>query len=137
MRISDWSSDVCSSDLQAEILKDDADTAAESGQAVARHRAQILAEQAHDAAARPLREIEHPKQRGLARARCAGQEIKAARLKVEADVAQHLAVGTVAQPDIVELDHRAAGARGPRVRHDVSRGRAGAAGPQQDRKSTR
>src|SRR3546814_11423521 len=93
---------------QAEILKDDADTAAESGQAVARHRAQILAEQAHDAAARPLREIEHPKQRGLARARCAGQEIKTARPKVEADIAQLLAAGTVTTTDLVEHAHPAA-----------------------------
>src|SRR3546814_16544589 len=90
---------------QAEILKNDADATAKTGQAVARHRPQILAEQPHDAPARPLREIEHPQQRGLARARRAGEEIKAPRLEVEADVAQHFAIGTIAQPDIFEFNH--------------------------------
>src|SRR3546814_114606 len=96
MRISDWSSDVCSSDLQ------------------------ILAEQADDATARPLREIEHLEQRRLARTRGAGEEIEAARLKVEADVREYLGIGTIAQPNAVEFDHRAAGAHRGHVGHDVT-----------------
>src|SRR3546814_4986261 len=40
--------------------------------------------------ARPLREIEHLQERRLARTRGAGQEIEAAGLEVEADIAQHL-----------------------------------------------
>src|SRR3546814_12261153 len=92
---------------QAEILKNDADATAKTGQAVARHRPQILAEQPHDAPARPLREIEHPQQRGLARARRAGEAINAPRLQVDADDAQHFAFGTLAQPTLVQIEHPA------------------------------
>src|SRR3546814_8571316 len=62
VRISDGSSDVCSSDL-----------------------------------------IEQPKQRGLARAARAGEEIERAGLEREADVGQRLRAGAVAQPHIFEL----------------------------------
>src|SRR3546814_10153167 len=91
MRISDWSSDVCSSDL---------------------------------AAARPLRQIEHLEQRRLARARCAGEEIEAARLEVEADVGEDLGIGTIAQADAVEFDHRAAGTHRGGVGHGVTPARS-------------
>src|SRR3546814_9963980 len=91
MRISDWSSDVCSSDL---------------------------------AAARPLRQIEHLEQRRLARARCAGEEIEAARLEVEADVGEDLGIGTIAQADAVEFDHRAAGTHRGGVGNGVTRARS-------------
>ena len=43
---------------QPEILEDDADPAAEAGQARARHGDDVLAEQADQAAARPQGEIE-------------------------------------------------------------------------------
>src|SRR3546814_6492 len=94
MRISYWSSDVCSSDL---------DPPPESGQPAPRQRYRVLAEQPDDAAARPLREIEQPKQRGLARAARAGEEIERAGLEREADVGQRLRAGAVAQPHIFEL----------------------------------
>ena len=54
---------------QAEILEDDADPPAEAGQALARHGDDVLAEQADQAAARPLGEVEQFQQRGLARRR--------------------------------------------------------------------
>src|SRR3546814_15478909 len=66
-------------------------------------RYRVLASQPVDAPARPLREIEQPKQRGLARAARAGEEIERAGLEREADVGQRLRAGAVAQPHIFEL----------------------------------
>ena len=72
---------------QPEILEDDADPPAEAGQALARHGDDVLAEQADQPAARPLREIEQLEQRGLARARRAGEEIEAALAQRESEIA--------------------------------------------------
>src|SRR5690606_11344166 len=59
--------------------------------------------QPDEAAARPLGEVEQPEQRGLSRARRAGQEIEGAGIEHEADVRQRLRAGSVAQTDILEL----------------------------------
>lgn len=88
---------------QPEILEDDADTAAKSGQARARHRHRILAEQADDAAAGALRKVEKLQQRRLAGAACPGQEIEGAAGQREADVGQRFLPGAVPQPNIFEL----------------------------------
>jgi hypothetical protein len=52
----------------------------------------------------PLGEIEQTQQRSLARAAGTGDEIEAAGVKREADVAQNFAFGAVSQADIVELN---------------------------------
>src|SRR3546814_19126697 len=64
----------------------------------------ILPEQADDAPAGPLGEVEQLQQRRLARARRAGQEIETAAGERKADVGQRLAIQTIAQADIFELD---------------------------------
>ena len=89
---------------QPEILEHDADAAAKAGQALAGERHHILAEQADHAATGPLGEIKELEQGCLARARAAGEEIKIAAVEREADVGQGLAVQTIAQADIFELD---------------------------------
>ena len=93
---------------EAEILEDDADPAAEAGQALPRHGDDVLAEQFDQAAARPLGEVEQFEQRGLAGARRAGEEVEAAVAQREAEVRQRLRPRAVAQADIVELDDAAA-----------------------------
>ena len=91
---------------QPEVLEDHADPAAEGGQRLARRVAQFLAEQADPAARRALGEVEQFEQRGLARARRAGEEIEAAAAQPEVEVAQHLGAGAVAQAHPVEFDDR-------------------------------
>jgi hypothetical protein len=53
-----------------------------------------------------LREIEKLQQRGLARARGAGEEVKAALAELEIEVAQDLGTGAVAQSYAVEFNDR-------------------------------
>ena len=74
-----------------------------AGQARARQRHCILAEQADHPARRALRQIQQLEQRRLARARRAGEEIEAPARQREADVAQRLRAGAIAQPHILEL----------------------------------
>src|SRR5690606_34229515 len=64
----------------------------------------VCAEHPDDPARGSLREVEHLQKRRLARAAGAGQEIEAARIKGECDVAQDFPLGPVAQADVVELD---------------------------------
>jgi hypothetical protein len=116
---------------QPEILEDDADAAAEAGQALTRQRHHILPEQADDAAARPLGKVEELQERGLSRARCAGQEIEAAAMQGEADVRQRFTVQTIAQADIFELDDRRHASMNARKRSLLPRGHShGTAGRQ-------
>src|SRR3546814_18717101 len=89
---------------QPEILEHHADAATEAGQALAGQRHHILPEQADDAPAGPLGEVEQLQQRRLARARRAGQEIETAAGERKADVGPRLAIQTIAQADISELD---------------------------------
>ena len=93
---------------EPEILEDDADPPPEAGQALPRHGDDVLAEQFDQAAARPLGEVEELEERGLARARRAGEEVEAAVAQREAEVRQRLRSRAIAQPDIVELDDAAA-----------------------------
>ena len=72
-------------------------------QRVARRIGQLLAEQADAAARRALGEVQQLEQRGLARARRAGEEIEAARRQPEVEVAQHFGARAVAQADAVEF----------------------------------
>src|SRR3546814_19569849 len=88
---------------QPEILEHHADAATEAGQALAGQRHHILPEQADDAPAGPLGEVEQLQQRRLARARRAGQEIETAAGERKAYVGQRLAIQTIAQADICEL----------------------------------
>src|SRR3546814_18139073 len=87
MRISDWSSDVCSSDLgkrdivkcgkvrnQPEILKDNTNSPPEVRQPLAPHRHHVFAKQADQATAWPLRQEEQAQQRRLTRARRRSEE---------------------------------------------------------------
>ena len=73
------------------------------GSVVARRFAQFLAEQLDAAARRPLGEIEQLEQRGLARARRAGEEIEAAAAQAEVEIAQHFGARAVAQADAIEF----------------------------------
>ena len=89
---------------QAEILEHHADPPPKTGQPVARQDHRILAEQADDAPARPLREVKEPQQRRLARAARPGQEIELPGSQRETDVTQRLLARAVSQTDILELD---------------------------------
>ena len=111
---------------EAEILEHHADAAAEGGQQVARGVGQFLAEQADPAARRALREVEQFEQRGLARARRAGEEIELPRAKPEVEIAQHFAARAVAQANAVKFDDRAQRSRSltPAVAHRVLAQRA-------------
>src|SRR5690606_20519560 len=91
---------------EPEILEHDADPAAKGGQRLAWERDHVGPEHPDDPARRPLREIEQLEQRGLAGAARAGEEVEAPRIERERDVAQHLALGAVAQADVIELYDR-------------------------------
>src|SRR5690606_27418269 len=51
-----------------------------------------------------LGEVEQAQQRGLSRAARPGEEVECPGKQGEAEIAQHFAVGAIAQPDIVEAD---------------------------------
>ncbi len=89
---------------EAEILEHRADAAAKAGQAGARQGDHVRAEHADHPARGPLREVEQAQHAGLAGAAGPGEEIETAGIEREGDVAQHLAIGAITQPDIVELD---------------------------------
>ena len=89
---------------QPKVLEHHPKPAAKAGQAFARQGDRIGSEHPDHPARGPLRQIEQLEQRGLARAARPGQEVKAARKQRERDIAEHFAVGAIAQPDIVELD---------------------------------
>ena len=89
---------------QPEILKHRADPAAKCGR---RARGRVITSCPNmriiprDG---PLRQIQQLSSDGLARAAGSGEEIEAARIERERNIAQHLAFGAIAQADIVELD---------------------------------
>ena len=97
---------------QPEVLEHHPQAAAEARQAIARQGDRIGPEHPDHPARWALGQVQQPKQRRLPRAAGTGQEIKAARKQGERYVAQHFAIGTIAQSDIVEM-------------HDLSRSTAG------------
>src|SRR5947209_3462375 len=81
---------------QAEILEDDADAAPEPGDRVLVERGRLFAEQADQSARRLQRQENELQQRRLAGAGGAGQELKALRLDVEAEIVEDLVAHPVA-----------------------------------------
>src|SRR5438046_2279102 len=73
------------------------------GQHLTRRLRQLLVEQANPPARRPLRKVEQLEKRSLTRAGWPGEEIEAAVVEPEVEVAQDLGPGSVPQPDAIEL----------------------------------
>ena len=90
---------------QPEILKDDADAAAQRRAAVLAQRRGVVVEHGDQAARRLERQEQHAQQRGLAGARWPGEELEGVALDAEAEVAQNLRAEPIAQADILESDH--------------------------------
>jgi hypothetical protein len=91
---------------QPEILEDDADPAAQQRQFVARDHGDVAVEHANQSACRFERHEQQAHQRGLARTRRSGQELKRFLRDVKAEIAQDLGSHAIAQPDIFEMDQR-------------------------------
>ena len=90
---------------QPEILEHHPDAAAEGRQVAAPGGGQFGAEQGDQAPAGRLGDIDQLQQRGLARARKAGQEGERARLQRETDIAQHFGARAIAHADIFKANH--------------------------------
>jgi hypothetical protein len=91
---------------QPEILENHADPAPERRQRFSFRIAQFFAEQPDSPARRPLRKVEQLEQGRLPRTRRPGQEIEAAVVEPEIQVAQHFSARAVAQADAVEFGNR-------------------------------
>ena len=90
---------------QPEILKHDADAAAQRGDGILGQGGDVMAELGDQAAGRLQRQEQQPQQRGLAGARGAGEELEGVRLDAKAEVAQDLGPEAIAQSDVLESDH--------------------------------
>ena len=88
---------------ESEILENDADTAAERGQGLARCLAQLFAEKANSTPCRTLGEVEQLEERRLSSARRTGEEIEARAREAEIEIAKHFGACAVAQADAVEF----------------------------------
>ncbi len=90
---------------QPEILKHDADAAAQRGAAVLGQRRGVLVEHRNQPARRLERQKQHAQQRGFAGAGRPGEELERMGVDAKAEVAQDLRAEPVAQADILESDH--------------------------------
>jgi hypothetical protein len=68
-------------------------------------RRRIVFEHADQAAGRPKRHQHKPKEGGFAGSGRSGQELKGVVLDTEIEIAEHLPAETIAQADILELNH--------------------------------
>jgi hypothetical protein len=87
---------------QAKILQHDADLLAHVRDLILAEQRDVLAEQVDETARRPNRQEQQPQQRGLARARGAGEKLEGMCRNQESKVAQNLRAEPVPQTDIFE-----------------------------------
>jgi hypothetical protein len=90
---------------ESEILEDNADAAPKMGAVLFAECRRVMFEHADQAAGWPQRHQHKPEQGCLAGPRRPSEELKGMVLDSEIEVAQHLAAETIAQPDILELNH--------------------------------
>jgi len=89
---------------QPEVLKHNADAAAQGRQRVPIERGDVLVEQRDQAARRLEREKQQAKQRGFSGPRRTGQKLKRMWLDSECEITQHLGSEAVAQSYVFETD---------------------------------
>ena len=91
---------------QAEILKYDPDSPPQKSQRVAPGQSHVVAKDLERSRCRPLRQIQHRKQRRLPRAAFSGQKMHRPAPKRKIDVLQHLGIVSVPESDISHLHNR-------------------------------
>ena len=89
---------------QPEVLEHDADPPPQRRQFRPLQRCHVMAEHGDEAARRAVGKVHEAKQRRLAGAAGAGQEMERPRFQCEADIAQHFRPGAVAHADILETN---------------------------------
>src|SRR5262245_37512465 len=90
---------------QTEVLEHDADAAAQGRQRILAQAADVVTEQADEAAARLERDEQQAQQRALSGTRRAGQELERVGLDAKGQVPQDFGPQAVTQANVLESDH--------------------------------
>lgn len=89
---------------KAELLKDDADASPERRKRLAQGRRRIFAEQGDSSPGRPQPQINQLQERGLARARRAGEKPEFALAETEIEIAEAFFAAVIGETDAFEFD---------------------------------